>query len=84
MGLIDSRRVERLIERVRATRKNCDFADVERMLLSVGCTERRPGGSHNIFKCPGFKPISVPKHKPVKEHYVDKALRLVEVILGTH
>jgi len=80
MGLIESKRIERLYEQVVKTRKNCAFEDLERLLLALGFVERKAGGSHHIFKL-GEKTISVPKRRPVKEHYVDEVLRLTMDIL---
>jgi predicted RNA binding protein YcfA (HicA-like mRNA interferase family) len=77
VGLIESKRVQRLYDRVLATRKNCAFEDLEALLLAVGFTGRKTSGSHIFFK-KGSIAISVPKRKPVKETYVDQALALVE------
>jgi predicted RNA binding protein YcfA (HicA-like mRNA interferase family) len=81
MALGESKRVLRLYEQVRRTRHNCSFDDLERLLLAVGFAERKSSGSHVFFK-KGALAISVPKRKPVKENYVDKALELVERALN--
>ena len=46
VGMVDSKRVQRLYDQVHRTRKNCSFEDLERLLLAVGFTERRTKGSH--------------------------------------
>jgi predicted RNA binding protein YcfA (HicA-like mRNA interferase family) len=76
MGLIEAKRVQRLLETVVSTRKNCSFEDLERLLLACGFTSRGGKGSHVIFKR-GPLAISVPKRKPVKEHYVEEVLALI-------
>ena len=81
MAPIESKRIRRLYDRVQATRKNCAFEDLEALLLAVGFIERRTSGSHVFFK-KGSLAISVPKRKPVKENYVEKALELVEISLA--
>lgn len=70
------KRLQRLYDRVSKTRKNCRYEDLERLLLAAGFTLRKTSGSHMIFKR-GSDILSVPKRKPVKEHYVDDALSIV-------
>lgn len=79
MGLIDSKQARLHFERVLATRNNCTFDDLRRLLETVGYTMRQPrrGGSHYIFKR-GSSTITVPKAKPVKRQYVNAVLELIE------
>ena len=77
MGLIDSKRVERLYEQVLRTRKDCSFADLERLLVAVGFENRHGSGSHVFFKR-GDVAISIPRRKPVKEHYVEQVIAIVD------
>jgi len=81
VGLIESKRIERLYDQVLKNRKNCRFEDIERLLLALGFSARKASGSHVIFKR-ADKTISVPKRIPVKEHYVDEVLRLTLELLG--
>ncbi len=80
MGLLDSKRIERLYDQVVASRKHCAFEDLERLLLACGFTVRSTGGSHHVFKNGGLA-ITVPKRKPVKEVYVSEALALLAPFL---
>jgi len=80
VGLVESKRVQRHLDRVLATRKNCSFEDIEALLLAVGFVVRKTSGSHVIFK-KGTLTISVPRRKPVKETYVEQVLDLVEQAL---
>ena len=50
MGLVESKRIQRLYEQVVAHRKNCSFEDLESLLLALGFTERKTSGSHVFFK----------------------------------
>jgi predicted RNA binding protein YcfA (HicA-like mRNA interferase family) len=77
MGLVETKRVQRLYEQVVSTRKNCSYDDLEALLLAVGFTVRKASGSHRIFKN-GSLVITVPERKPVKEVYVEHALDLIE------
>jgi predicted RNA binding protein YcfA (HicA-like mRNA interferase family) len=81
MGLIDSKRVQRLYDQVVASRKNCRFEDIERLLVALGFTVRKTSGSHVVFKR-ADRTISVPKHRPVKEHYVEEVIRLTSDLFG--
>ncbi len=77
MGMVESKRVQRLYDQVLRTRKNCTFEDLERLLLAVVFTERRASGSHRIFKL-GRLAISIPQRRPVKENYVDQVLAIIQ------
>jgi len=79
MGLIESKRAQRLYERVLATKRNCDFEDLRALLVAVGFDVRQPrrGGSHHVFKR-GALAITVPRAKPVKRHYVEAVLELID------
>jgi len=77
MGLVDSKRAQRLLETVLANRKNCRFEDLAALLEAVGFTQRTGKGSHAIFKR-GTTTISVPRRKPVKEVYVEHVLALLD------
>jgi len=70
------KRLQRLYDQVAKNRKNCRYEDLERLLLAAGFTLRKAGGSHMIFKR-GSSILSVPKRKPVKEHYVNEALSTI-------
>ena len=70
------KRLQRLHDHVLGNRKNCRYEDLERLLLAAGFTLRKTGGSHMIFKR-GAQILSVPRRRPVKEHYVDAALSMI-------
>jgi antitoxin HicB len=80
VGFVESKRVQRHLDRVLATRKNCSFDDIEALLLAVGFVARKTSGSHVIFKN-GPHTISVPRRRPVKETYVEQTLELVNHVL---
>jgi predicted RNA binding protein YcfA (HicA-like mRNA interferase family) len=77
--MVDSKRAQRLYERVAVTRNNCSFTDLRALLEAVGFVARQPrrGGSHYTFKR-GAITITVPRAKPVKRRYVEAVLELVE------
>ncbi|MBV8162809.1 MAG: type II toxin-antitoxin system HicA family toxin [Candidatus Eremiobacteraeota bacterium] len=73
------KRLQRLYDQVARNRKNCRYEDLERLLLAAGFTLRKTSGSHMVFKR-GSDILSVPKRRPVKEHYVDEALAIISKI----
>lgn len=75
IGIVE-KRLQRLYDQVAKNRKNCRYEDLERLLLAAGFRLRKTGGSHMIFKR-GSSILSVPKRKPVKEHYVNEALSMI-------
>lgn len=80
----EQRRIERLYERVVATRKNCRFDDLGRLLVACGFVAGAPrsGSSHVTFRRPAsssrpVQRITVPQHRPVGTRYVDEVLALL-------
>lgn len=72
-------RREKLLEHMRNNPTNIRFEDLDRLLRLYGFECRPPrGGSHYQYKRKGCRPISVPRHKPVKQVYVKRALALIE------
>jgi predicted RNA binding protein YcfA (HicA-like mRNA interferase family) len=79
MGVSESKRVKRHLDRVLATRKNCSFDNLKALLVAVGFTERKTSGSHVIFKLRTYT-ISVPRRNPVRETYVEQVLDIVDAV----
>jgi predicted RNA binding protein YcfA (HicA-like mRNA interferase family) len=70
---------EKLLERLRNNPTNVRFEDLDRLLQWHGFERRSPrGGSHYFYKRKGCRPISIPRHKPVKSVYVKKAVALID------
>lgn len=38
----------------------------------------RRGSSHYTFRKPGYRPITIPKHEPIKKVYVEMVKIIVE------
>lgn len=82
MGLVDSKRVQRLYEQVLAHRRNCAFEDLRNLLLALDFRERKTAGSHVVFKR-GRLAVTIPKRKPVKENYVAQVIAIVVELQNT-
>jgi predicted RNA binding protein YcfA (HicA-like mRNA interferase family) len=70
------KRVLRLFGTVLATRNNCRFGDIARLLEALGYVGRSSGSSHTTFRRPGSVPITVPFKRPVKRVYVEQVLAI--------
>lgn len=55
------------------------FAEVCKLLESLGYTLVRISGSHHIFEKPGSRPLSIPVHRgKVKHVYVRQIRKILE------
>lgn len=79
-NVIETKRLQRLFDRVRNIRKNRDFADVRRLLVAIGFEERRGRGSHAVFRLERWW-LVVPRHNPVGFQYMDDVIDAVKEIL---
>jgi predicted RNA binding protein YcfA (HicA-like mRNA interferase family) len=83
MGVMETKRVQRLYRRVAANRKNCSFEDVAGLLRALGFTSTSRG-SHYTFqrRAQGEETlrITVPRARPVNSVYIDQLLKLIERI----
>lgn len=48
------------------------------VLVYLGYELSSKGGSHMIFRKPGYEHINVPFANPIKKHYVKKVLKTYE------
>ena len=58
--------------------KDNRFEDADRLLSSHDFRRRNTGGFHYVFTSPSGQILTIPKHKPVKEHYVRAVVRIIE------
>ena len=63
---------EKLLERVRSLSGDVRFEELKRILERYGYIMTAPsnGSSHFTFRKNGYPSITIPKHNPVKKHYV--------------
>ena len=63
----------KLIAEIMALNKNLRFEELARVLKRLGYTMHQPkgGSSHYIFRCPGKRPITLPKAVPMKRAYIE-------------
>ena len=71
---------DKLILRIRNLSKDLRFAELRKVLESYGYEMHVPrgGSSHYTFRKQGCRPITIPKHEPIKKIYVEMVRRIVE------
>ncbi len=71
---------DKLIMRIRNLSKDLRFDELRKGLESYGYKMNTPrgGSSHYSFRKPGCRPITIPKHEPIKKVYVEMVKQVVE------
>ncbi len=70
---------EKLLSRLLSMDKHMRFEELRKILESYGYTMNAPSsGSHYTFRKKGKKPITIPKHEPIKKVYVELVRAVVE------
>lgn len=64
--------------------KDIRFDELRKVLESCGYEMNTPrsGSSHYTFRKSGCKPITIPKHEPIKKVYVEMVKQIVESEAG--
>ena len=71
---------DKLLARILSLSRDLRFDELRRVLESFGyvmCAPRS-GSSHYTFRKPGCRPITIPKHEPIKKVYVEMVKIIVE------
>lgn len=71
---------DKLLERICSMSRDLWFDELRRVLESYGYAMHAPGSgsSHYTFRKPGCRPITIPKHEPIKKIYVEMVKEIVE------
>lgn len=71
---------DKLISRICNLSKGLRFDELRRVLESYGYAMAQPrsGSSHYTFRKIGCRPITIPKHEPIKRVYVELVRQVVE------
>lgn len=71
---------DKLLTRICTLSKNIRFDELRKVLESCGYEMNAPrsGSSHYTFRKKGCKPITIPKHEPIKKVYVEMVKQIVE------
>ena len=71
---------DKLLSRISNLSKDLKFDELRKVLESYGYVMSVPrgGSSHYTFRKPGYYPITIPKHEPIKRIYIEKVRKVVE------
>ena len=71
---------DKLIKRICTLSKDLRFDELRKVLESYGYVMNAPrsGSSHYTFRKLGHRPITIPKHEPIKKVYVEMVRLIVE------
>lgn len=71
---------DKLLARICSLSKDLRFDELRKVLESYGYQMNVPrsGSSHYTFRKPGCRPITIPKHEPIKKVYVEMVKQIVE------
>lgn len=71
---------DKLLAKICALSKELRFDELRKVLESYGYQMYAPrsGSSHYIFRKAGCRPITIPKHEPIKKVYVELVKQVVE------
>lgn len=71
---------DKLIARICNLSKDLRFTELRKVLESYGYEMHAPrgGSSHYTFRKQGCKPITIPKHEPIKRVYIEMVRQIVE------
>lgn len=71
---------DKLLMRISNLSKDIRFDELRKVMESYGYKMSMPrsGSSHYTFRKPGCKPITIPRHEPIKKVYVEMVKEIVE------
>ena len=70
---------DKLLQKIRNNPTNVRFETIQKIMLSYGFTETKPGGgsSHYTYH-KGIYRITIPKDIPVNKIYIKKAIQIID------
>lgn len=77
---------EKLLAKILTLSKDLRFDELRKVLESYGYTMTTPrgGSSHYTFRKAGCRPITIPKHEPIKKVYVEMVRQVIESEANNH
>ena len=77
---------DKLLAKICSLSKELRFEELKKVLESYGYEMKAPksGSSHYTFRKEGCKPITIPKHEPIKKVYVEMVKEVVESESGNY
>lgn len=76
-------RGDKTLDALRANPRDWRIAQLETVAKRYGVNVRKPGGSHVVFEHPAaVQALSVPARRPIKPIYVQRFVRMIDMIRG--
>ncbi len=71
---------DKLLKKITSLSKDVRFDELKKILESYGYVMNAPrgGSSHYTFRKPECRPITIPKHDPIKKVYVEMVREIIE------
>lgn len=71
---------DKLLEKICSLSKDTRFNELRKVLESYGYEMHQPkgGSSHFTFRKEGCRPVTIPKHEPIKKVYVEMVREVIE------
>ena len=70
---------DKFLNRIRTIDKDLRFDELRKVLEYYGyIMDESSGGSHKVFRKPGFPTITIPRHTPIKRIYIILVKELIE------
>lgn len=76
---------DKLLEKICSLSKDMRFNELRKVLESYGYEMHQPksGSSHCTFRKEGRRPVTIPKHEPIKKVYVEMVKEVIESEVDT-
>lgn len=76
-------RGDKTLDALRANPRDWRIAQLETVAKRYDVNVRKPGGSHVVFEHPAVvQALSVPARRPIKPIYVQRFVRMIDMIRG--
>ena len=76
-------RRDKTLDAMRANPRDWRIAQLEAVAKRYGVNVRKPGGSHVVFEHPSVvQALSVPARRPIKPIYVQRFVRMIDMVRG--
>ena len=71
---------DKLLSRITSLDRDMRFEELRKVLEAYGYVMKAPkgGSSHCTFRKKGRPPVTIPRHKPIKQVYVEMVRDIVE------
>ena len=76
---------DKLLEKICSLSKDMRFNELRKVLESYGYEMHQPkgGSSHCTFRKEVCRPVTIPKHEPIKKVYVEMVKKVIESEVDT-